>query len=135
MGLERRQISACGFSCERKPAVCKTGSDIVYGQSRVYVISLERSPENSAAGEVLAVNRRNFLQSGSVVSATFAFAKAGRLFSEVTALDRWRTFQITTRVEILKTSGTSRIWVPAALISETPFQKTLANTFNCRGTR
>ncbi len=79
------------------------------------------------------MNRRNFLQSGSVLSATLAFAKAGRLFSEVTALDRWRTFQVTTRVEVLKTSGTTRIWVPAALISETPFQKTLANTFTCEG--
>jgi transglutaminase-like putative cysteine protease len=79
------------------------------------------------------MNRRNFLQSGSIVSVSLAFAKAGRLFSEVTTLDRWRTFQVTTRVEVLKTSGTTRVWVPAALISEAPFQKTLANTFNCEG--
>ena len=77
------------------------------------------------------MNRRDFLQSGSIVSASLAFAKAGRLFSEVTTPDRWRTFQVTTRVEVLKTSGNTRIWVPAALISETPFQKTLANTFSC----
>jgi transglutaminase-like putative cysteine protease len=81
----------------------------------------------------LAMNRRNFLQSGSIVSVSLAFAKAGRLFSEVTALDRWRTFQVTTRVEVLKTSGKTRVWLPAALISETPFQKTLANTFSCEG--
>jgi transglutaminase-like putative cysteine protease len=79
------------------------------------------------------MNRRDFLQSGSIVSASFAFAKAGRLFSQITMLDRWRTFQVTTRVEVLKTSGTTRVWVPAALISETPFQKTLANTFNAEG--
>ena len=34
----------------QKPAVSKTGSYIVYGQSRVYVISQQRSQENSAAG-------------------------------------------------------------------------------------
>jgi len=79
------------------------------------------------------MNRRNFLQSGSIVSVSLAFAKAGRLFSEVTTLDRWRTFQVTTRVEVLKTSGKTRVWVPAALISETPFQKTLANTVSCEG--
>jgi transglutaminase-like putative cysteine protease len=79
------------------------------------------------------MNRRDFLQSGSMLSASLAFAKAGRLFSGVTTLDRWRTFQLTTRVEVLKTSGATRVWVPAALISETPFQKPLANTFNCEG--
>src|SRR5207253_2721461 len=51
----------------------------------------------------------------------------------VTTLDRWRTFQVTTRVEVLKTSGKTRVWVPAALLIETPFQKTLANTVNCEG--
>src|ERR1700720_2295158 len=82
---------------------------------------------------VLAMNRRDFLQSGSLVSVSLAFAKPGRLFSEVPTLDRWRTFQVTTRVEILKTSGKTRVWVPAALISETPFQKTIENTFSCEG--
>src|SRR6266404_2629167 len=77
------------------------------------------------------MNRRDFLQSGSIVSVSLAFAKPERLLSEVTTLDRWRTFQVTTRVEVLKTSGNTRIWVPAALISETPFQNTLANTFSC----
>jgi transglutaminase-like putative cysteine protease len=79
------------------------------------------------------MNRRDFLQSGSIVSASLAFAKAGRLFSQVTTVDRWRTFQVTTSVEVLKPSGTTRVWVPTALISETPFQKTLANTFDCEG--
>jgi transglutaminase-like putative cysteine protease len=40
---------------------------------------------------------------------------------------------VTTRVEVLKPSGTTRIWVPAALITQTPFQKTLSNTFNAGG--
>ena len=79
------------------------------------------------------MNRRVFLQSGSIVSVSLAFAKAGSLFSQVTTGDRWRTFQVTTRVEVLKPSGTTRIWVPSALITETPFQKTLANTFDCEG--
>ena len=79
------------------------------------------------------MNRREFLQSGGIASVSLAFAKAECLFSQDTTLDHWRTFQVTTRVEVLKTSGTTRIWVPAALISETPFQKTLTNTFNCEG--
>jgi hypothetical protein len=51
MGLERRQISAFGFYWRRgSPPYRKTGSYIVYGQSPVYVISNQRSQENSAAG-------------------------------------------------------------------------------------
>lgn len=79
------------------------------------------------------MKRRDFLRSASVVSAAMAFPKAGRLFVQGTALDGWRTFEVVTRVEVLKTSGTTRIWVPAALIRQTPFQKTLANTFNAEG--
>ena len=79
------------------------------------------------------MNRRDFLQSGGIVSVSLTFAKVERLFSQVTTVDLWRTFEVTTRVEVLKTSGTTHIWVPAALISATLFQKTLTNTFNCEG--
>lgn len=79
------------------------------------------------------MNRRDFLQSGSIVSASLAFAKTACLFSQVVTVDRWRTFQVVTRVEVLKPSGATHVWVPTALIRETPFQKTLSNTFNCEG--
>ena len=79
------------------------------------------------------MNRRSFLQSAGSVSVSLAFAKARRLLSQVTTAGRWRTFYVTTCVEVLKPSGATRVWVPAALISETPFQKTLANTFNPEG--
>jgi transglutaminase-like putative cysteine protease len=79
------------------------------------------------------MNRRDFLRSTGVFSASLAFAKAGRIFAGDTTADHWRTFEVTTRVEVLKTSGTTRIWLPAALISETPFQKTLSATFQPEG--
>jgi transglutaminase-like putative cysteine protease len=41
----------------------------------------------------------------------------------------WRTFVITTRVEVLNASAASRVWLPAALITNTPFQRTLSNNF------
>jgi transglutaminase-like putative cysteine protease len=79
------------------------------------------------------MNRRDFLESAGIASVSLAFPKAERLFSQVVTPDRWRSFQLTTRVEVLKASGTTRVWVPAALISETPFQKTVTNTFSCDG--
>ena len=79
------------------------------------------------------MKRRNFLRSVGVVSASLAFPKTGRLFAQNATSDRWRTFEVTTRVEVLKFSGTTRVWLPAALITETPFQKTLANSFIAEG--
>ena len=79
------------------------------------------------------MNRRDFLTYASMVSASLTLQKAERLFPESAAFGGWRTFEVTTRVEVLKPSGTTRIWVPAALIDQTPFQKTLANTFHAEG--
>jgi transglutaminase-like putative cysteine protease len=85
------------------------------------------------------VNRRHFLHTAGLVSATIAFPKTATLLAS-NATGRadavpadWRTFEITTRVEILKPSGPSRVWLPTALTTETPFQKTLSNTFNADG--
>ncbi len=79
------------------------------------------------------MDRRDFLKSAAVVSAGLALPKAGLLFAESTAPIGWRTFEVTTHVEILKPSATTRVWIPAALISNTPFQKTLSNTFHADG--
>jgi transglutaminase-like putative cysteine protease len=79
------------------------------------------------------MNRRDFLRSTGVFSASLAFAKVGPLFARGTTVDHWRTFEVTTRVEVIKTSGTTRIWLPATLITETPFQKTLSATFHPEG--
>jgi transglutaminase-like putative cysteine protease len=70
------------------------------------------------------MNRRTFL------SSTACIALSGRLSA---ADDAWRTFEVTTRVEILKLSGITRIWLPAPLTVNTPFQKTLANQFTAEG--
>jgi transglutaminase-like putative cysteine protease len=64
-------------------------------------------------------------------SASLAFSKVD--FSQVRAPAGWRTFEVITRVEVLKPSGGTRIWVPAALIRETPFQNTLSNGFHADG--
>jgi transglutaminase-like putative cysteine protease len=79
------------------------------------------------------MNRRDFLRSTGVFSAGLAFAKAERIFASDTEAEHWRTFEVTTRVEILKTSGTTRIWVPAPLIRESPFQQTLSSAFHADG--
>ncbi len=79
------------------------------------------------------MNRRDFLRSAGVVSAGAAFPRAATLFARAAEPSDWRTFEVTTRVEVLKPSGATRIWLPAALTRETPFQRTLANTFQAKG--
>jgi transglutaminase-like putative cysteine protease len=79
------------------------------------------------------MNRRHFLRSAGAATAWFSVSKTKHLFAQGTAASNWRTFEVTTRVEVLKPSGMTRIWVPAALVSKAPFQKTISNTFNAEG--
>jgi transglutaminase-like putative cysteine protease len=79
------------------------------------------------------MNRRDFLRSASIVSAGLAFSETARLFAEQSLSSGWRTFEVTTHVEILKPVGVTRIWLPVPLTSKTPFQRTLANRFTAEG--
>jgi transglutaminase-like putative cysteine protease len=78
------------------------------------------------------MNRRNFLLTTGAASAGLAFPSMEKLFAEDVS-PAWRTYEVTTRVEVLKPSGITRIWVPAALTQETAYQKTLSNTFQAAG--
>ncbi len=75
------------------------------------------------------MNRRDFLCSMGAVPAGIGFP------AEAAGLSEWRTFEVTTRVEVMKYAGTTRVWLPAALLSEMPFQKTLSNRFSANGGR
>jgi transglutaminase-like putative cysteine protease len=79
------------------------------------------------------MNRRDFLRSVGIASATLALPKTTRLLAESQTRGRWRTFELTTRVEVLATSEATRVWPPTALIAETPYQRTLANRFQANG--
>jgi len=79
------------------------------------------------------MKRRDFLRSSGAACAGLALAKAAPLFAETQAPAEWRTFEVTTRVEVLKPSGATHIWAPAALMGKAPFQKTLSNRFTAEG--
>jgi transglutaminase-like putative cysteine protease len=79
------------------------------------------------------MNRRDFLRSAGIASASLAIPGTTRLFAGSVAPGDWRTFEVTTRVEVLTSRAATRVWLPAALIGETPFQRTLANRFHVEG--
>ncbi|HYX19310.1 MAG TPA: transglutaminase-like domain-containing protein [Thermoanaerobaculia bacterium] len=83
------------------------------------------------------MNRRDFIRTAGAASAALAFPGSRLVFARTrgTTTGAWRTFEVTTRAEILKPAGSTRVWLPAALIGETPFQRTLSNDFRADGGR
>jgi transglutaminase-like putative cysteine protease len=80
------------------------------------------------------MDRRNFLQSTGAICAGWAVTKSIPVLAEaLSSGGSWRTFEVTTRVEVLRPRGVTHIWLPAALIRDTPFQRTYGNKFSAEG--
>jgi transglutaminase-like putative cysteine protease len=79
------------------------------------------------------MNRREFLRSAGIASAALACLDVSQLFALDHEASGWRKVEITTRVEVLNPSGATRVWLPAALLGSTPFQRTLGNRFSATG--
>ena len=79
------------------------------------------------------MNRRSFLRSAGAASGSLLFRNAACPVAGAVPSEGWRTFEVTTRAEIRKTSGTTRVWLPGALLTNTPFQRTLSNKFSAHG--
>jgi transglutaminase-like putative cysteine protease len=94
------------------------------------------------------MDRRDFLRHAGAVSAGLALSSrssdllasglAGAHAREqalppVAGSAKWRTFEITTRIEVLQPVGKTRVWLPTPLTVATVYQKPLGNTFNVEG--
>jgi len=80
------------------------------------------------------MRRRSFLQAGAAASVLGTFPRLG-LAQQLPYDPRpsgWRTFEVTTRVEILKPAGASRAWVPLPSV-EGDYQKLIGNTWSGNG--
>jgi transglutaminase-like putative cysteine protease len=69
------------------------------------------------------MQRREFLKTTAAASAACALPwlpSAARAEAQGGA---WRTFEVTTRVEVLKPSGPTRVWLPTPLTAAAPYQK------------
>jgi transglutaminase-like putative cysteine protease len=74
------------------------------------------------------MDRRAFLKSGTLISA--ATLSSLPRFAAAGAPGRWRVFEVTTRAELLNPAGAARIWLPVPLTADTPYQKSLGNTWS-----
>jgi transglutaminase-like putative cysteine protease len=68
------------------------------------------------------VNRREFLRCAGVVSAGLSLPGGSRLFASAPA-ERWRTFEVTSEIEVLEPRGITRVWLPVPPSAPTVYQK------------
>src|SRR5712691_6245874 len=87
------------------------------------------------------MDRRDFLRHAGLVSASFVLPSGARMSAAADATataaaadaPAWRTFEVTTHVQVQQPAGRTRIWLPTPLINETPYQKPLGNSFAAEG--
>jgi transglutaminase-like putative cysteine protease len=77
------------------------------------------------------MKRRDFVRcSGAVAGLGILDLRA--LFAQASESEPWRVFEITTRVEVLRPDGPTRVWLPTPL-AVAPYQKTLGDTYHAGG--
>jgi transglutaminase-like putative cysteine protease len=77
------------------------------------------------------MQRRNFLQAAGALSAAALLpgaAFAQQLPFEPRRAEKWRTFEVTTRVEIVFPEGATRVWLPVPSVNSV-YQKTIDNAW------
>jgi transglutaminase-like putative cysteine protease len=79
------------------------------------------------------MDRRQFLLNGGAAALASFISKPHSSFLFPAAPAGWRTFEVVTRIEVLKPTGATRVWVPTGLIREAPYQRTFANDFHAEG--
>ncbi len=78
------------------------------------------------------MDRRTFLTTSAIVPIASALPRWAFAQSFEPQPGHWRTFELVTRVEILKPAGGARAWVPIPLV-ESGWQKPLANQWTGNG--
>lgn len=80
------------------------------------------------------MNRRKFLKTGAALPAAGVISGLPRFaFARSAEGENWRVFEVTTRVEVLKPAGVTRVWLPVPLTRDTDYQKNLGNSWAAEG--
>jgi transglutaminase-like putative cysteine protease len=79
------------------------------------------------------MDRRTFLKVGSALPTVAAASGISGLARANTPAATWRTFEVTTRVNVLDAEGATRVWVPLALTRDTDYFKNLGSVWRAEG--
>jgi transglutaminase-like putative cysteine protease len=77
------------------------------------------------------MKRREFVQHAGAAAALAILDPRG-LLAQASESERWRLFEITTRVEVLHPNGATRVWLPTPM-AVAPYQKTMGDTYHAGG--
>ena len=80
------------------------------------------------------MERRTFLKHGLGLSAGLLTLSRSAPVARAADEPKWRTFEVVTRVEPTEASGTTRVWVPLPLMTDTDYFKRLGDTWKSNGT-
>ncbi len=88
------------------------------------------------------MDRRDFLLSTAAAAAAMAVPRAGDA-AEASPTEKsaggnpgaWRSFEATIRAEVARPAGVTRIWLPAPLTVDTPYQRCTGNVWKGEGGR
>jgi transglutaminase-like putative cysteine protease len=79
------------------------------------------------------MHRRDFVRTAALGAAWAISGRAGDAAFDVEP--SWRTFELTTRVDVAGRAGDVRVWVPVPLTIATAYQRPAGNTFDAGGGR
>lgn len=78
------------------------------------------------------MDRRDFLRWTGMAAAAAAAPSAPAFAADAPGA-RWRVFEVTTRVEIARPEGVTRVWLPTPLTQDAAYEKALGNTYEAPG--
>ena len=79
------------------------------------------------------MDRRDFLRLTGTASAGFALpASISSAFAQ-SAGSAWKVYEVTTRVEVLKPAGATRVWLPTPLTYDTTYHRSMGNSWQAEG--
>jgi transglutaminase-like putative cysteine protease len=80
------------------------------------------------------MKRRSFLRGGVALPVAAMMSGLPELSpASGAAPGSWRTFEVTTRVELAEPSGMNRVWLPLPLVRDTDYFRHLGSTSNAEG--
>ena len=80
------------------------------------------------------MQRREFLRFTGLASAGFVLPSSiTSAFAQGMPSEGWKLYEVTTRVEVLKPAGVTRVWLPTPLVNDAPYLKSLGNTYTAEG--
>src|SRR5690349_16737295 len=79
------------------------------------------------------MNRRDFVRAAALGSAWAIFERAGAAAFAADGEAPWRTFELTTRVDVARGDEPVRVWVPVPLTIATAYQRPVSSAHHVDG--